>query len=122
MANTLTVNQSFSFKTPSLSQAITRNDPAVTIAPAGDHFVSGVMDTSNVAAAIPIGSITNCGWARFKNLDSTNDISIRTGAAGADVIKLKPNDPAATLRLAANNPYAIASAGTPKLDYMIVEQ
>jgi len=121
MANSLTVGQSLTFKTASLTSPITRNDPSVTIAPSGDHFVSGVMDTSTTPAAIPMGSVATAGWCRMKNLDATNDITIRIGSGGADVVKLKANDPAMVFRLAANNPYATASAGTPKLDYMIVE-
>lgn len=73
------------------------------------------------ATALTLGSIANLGWAWFKNRDATNPVSIRNGAAGADLLTLKAGEEF-WVRLKSNAvPYGIASGGTVELEYCIME-
>jgi hypothetical protein len=72
--------------------------------------------------AIPMGDVSTAGFARFKNLDSTNFVQIGTDVAAAFVpsIKLKAGE-SFTIRLGTNAPYAKANTAAVQLDYEIFQ-
>jgi hypothetical protein len=60
--------------------------------------------------------------AWFRNLDSTNTISIKTAVAGTIIISLLPGWFALLpLGSGVSLPSAVASAGTPLLEYAILQ-
>lgn len=87
---------------------------------AGAKKIHHVQAIGTSAEAIDIGDITTCGYCWLRNLDPTNFVTIRMGASGADVIKLKAGE-VALFRLAASTPHAIADTGTCNLEILILE-
>lgn len=87
----------------------------------GNDAIRRTQIIGNSAEALDVGEIGTVGYGMFINLGPTDSISIRIGSSGADVVKLNPNE-CALFRLAASNPYAVASGtASPVLDYMLVE-
>jgi len=123
MAKEITISGSLSFfKTGVTNSAVGKAATAVQVDVAGNAYIEASMATSTSPAAIPLGGVTTPRWAQFQNMDATDNISIRDGSGGTNLITMKPGDPVATLPLAAGAvPYAVASANTPRLDYLIVQ-
>ena len=118
MAQELTITTLLQFAKGNVL-AISRSANSVKFDVAGSRYVQAVQAMGTSAAAIELNGISTPGYMFAKNLDATNTISIRNGAVGADVIDLKPGE-VALFRLHAA-PYGIAGAGTPQLEYLIVE-
>jgi hypothetical protein len=101
-------------------------DPSGTdaIAMAGSHVSVGTMNTSTTAAQIPIaGGIVTAGYAQFLNTDPTNAIEIGLYISGTfyPFALLNPGDAPAQLRLSGLTYYAQAVAGTPILQFGVLE-
>jgi hypothetical protein len=86
----------------------------------GTKKSAGIMSVATTEEAIPMGDVTSPGMAIFKNLDTTNFISIRAATALADLIKLKPGE-VALFRLQATAPFAIADTAACDMYYEIFE-
>lgn len=86
------------------------------------RYAAGAMSLTTTEAAIPLGPVTTPGVSYFKNLDTTNylEIGLRPSGTFYAAVKLLPSE-LAVLRLGTAAPYARAGAGTPLLDYTILE-
>lgn len=82
--------------------------------------ICGTLATSTSAAALPLGSVTSCGLAAFKNRGAT-DIHIRAGSGGSNTITI-PAGKGYVCYLATNTPYAVAASSTTTLEYCIWQQ
>lgn len=93
---------------------------SVTVDMSGTDGAHHTQTIGTSAEALDIGDITACGLLLIVNRDETNYVTLRMGAAGADVVKLKPGEPA-LLRLAANTPYALADTSPCVVEYLLLE-
>lgn len=89
---------------------------------AGTDYVRHTQVLSTAAEALSLGDVGTAGYIAIRNLDSTaeNYVEIRDGATGADVVKLRAGG-VAIFELATSTPYAIAGAGTPTVEYLLIE-
>lgn len=88
----------------------------------GTPYVRGTLTTATTSAtAIPLGGVSSCGWAVFKNL-SANAFTIRAGSGGTAVLTI-PAGFGYPIYLATNTPYAAcASASSSSLEFLILSQ
>lgn len=118
MANELTLSMSLFFSKGATSISLGVSGLSLNVS--GAKIVQCVQNIGASAEAVSIGDITTPGYMIAVNRDATNSISIRMGSGGADVVKLQPGE-WAMFRLASTTPYAIASASTANLEYLIIE-
>ena len=85
-----------------------------------DKFVKGSLSVTTSEIAIPLGGMTQLGWAAFVNRDPTNYLELRVATSGSKFAKLLPGEPA-LVRLGsdAQAPYAIANSAPCKMEYLI---
>ncbi len=122
MANELTISAALSFTKGSVSGAgLSAGDTTFDVT--GVDYVEGTMATATTpGGAIPIGDIASPGYMWAKNTDSTNSIYlIDSGGHGSPAVKLLPGEFVLFRWDSAAVPYAMASASTPILHYIIVE-
>lgn len=86
----------------------------------GTDYIHRTQSIATSATALNLGSIGTPGYCIVKNKDGTNYVTIRSGASGADVIKLKAGE-VASFRLATSTPYAIANGAACEIEYIIIE-
>lgn len=119
MANELTVNVSLNYSKG--NDALRREPGAKLVTVSGTKRISSVQALSTSAEQITIGEVGTAGYAYFRNLDATNNISLGLDSDAAPAFcTLKPGE-FAVLRLASATLYAVAAAGTPSLAYDIFE-
>jgi len=118
MASELTVSAALAFKKGGVAPAISKTN--ITFNVTGTKFVQGIQQIGTSAEALDIGDITTVGWALIENLDSTNFVTVRDGAAGADVVKLKAGE-FFVGRLATSTPFLIANTAAVNVQYLVVE-
>jgi len=92
-----------------------------TVTVSGTKCMKNRQTIGTSAEAIDMGDITSQGMAMFINMDTTNYVSIRAGAAESDLIDILAGESAGPFRLATAAPYAIADTASVELKYMIVE-
>lgn len=83
----------------------------------------GVQTVGTSAEALGVTDLSTLGYARFRNLDSSNYVQIGPYVSSTfyPAIKLKPGE-VSVLRLDPTNPwYAKANTAAVKLQYMILE-
>jgi len=81
----------------------------------------GVLNCTTSAAAIPLSSVATLGYAMLKNLDLTNNIDVGlTSGSFIAFQTLKPGEFSVFRFKAGTTPQAVAAAGTPKLQYWIL--
>lgn len=120
MSGTVTVTTSLNVLTAE-GQSENLGGSQLTFTQTGKRLVKNILQTSTSEAAIPLPGGT-LGWASFKNLDPTNNISLRIASGGVAAITLPPGGVALfPIGAGCTAPYAIASAGTPDLAYEILE-
>lgn len=122
MAGEITISGALNYsKAGTTSAAVSRSVTGALFTVTTQKYIEGTMSVPNSATAIPLGGVTAPHWAFFINQDATNSIYIRNGVSGADMIELGPGEssPAVPLR-STSTPYAITSAGTCVMEYLIV--
>jgi hypothetical protein len=87
----------------------------------GSHFIHNKQTIATTATALALGSVATPGYAIFKNHDSDNDVSIRAGSSGTNVIKVPAGKTIGPVVLATVTPYAIAGTAACELEYLIIE-
>lgn len=90
---------------------------------AGSRTEGGVQDIGTTYEALSIGSdFGTAGYARFKNLDTTNyvEVGLEVAAAFHGFLKLLPGD-IAVLRLATDALFARANTAAVKLQFELLE-
>jgi hypothetical protein len=94
---------------------------ALLVTVAGNGVSEGIMATSTSPAAIPLAGLSSpFGWAFFKNLDPTNNISLQVSSSGAVFAQLNPNEIwQGRLGSGVTAPYAVSAASTPLLAFQI---
>ena len=98
-----------------------------SVTTSGDNHIAGAMNTSTGAAAVPLGTTTalgSGGLALFRNRGTTaGQIITLQSASGDDTVILAPGHEHLTALdvtgMAAFT--ATAAAGTPILDYLIID-
>lgn len=90
----------------------------------GNDYIARTQVLSTSEEALDLGEITTPGMCMFRNNSTTTgeNISIRPATGAANMIKLLPGEEAGPFRLEATAPFAIAAAGTPELEYVIIEE
>lgn len=87
----------------------------------GTRSIKRTFTVNNSDTTIPLPEGT-LGLAMFKNLDATNTINIKTASGGTVIVSLQPGE-CALFRFGSGvtAPVAISSAGTPEMEYAILE-
>jgi hypothetical protein len=120
VANEIAVSASLSVnKATAMSGAIARSIAAGSYNMSGTYHSEGTLLVATAATAVPLGQVTAPHWAWFKNLDATNFVTVRNGAAGADLIKLLAGEIAMVPLLDTSAPYAVANTAAVLLEYAI---
>ncbi len=121
MANEITVSLALScFKAAIMGAAIGKALNGLLFTMSGTLYNEGSILVGTSATAIPLGQVTAPHWAYFLNKDGTNYLTIRNGAAGADLVKLLPGEPALLPLLDTAVPYAVAHTAACQLEYLIL--
>lgn len=119
MANELTITAMLAFAKSNVEVKASQVSKQFDVS--GGDTIHRTQIIGNSAEALDVGEMGTVGYGMFINRGPTDSISIRVGASGADVVKLNPNE-CALFRLAASNPYAVASGtAAPVLEYWLVE-
>lgn len=121
MAQELTINASLAYSDSEgsdLSIEIADLKPNVST----KKFVHAKQNIGITEEAIGLGEVTSLGWAFFKNLDSTNFLSIKTGTGGTIIMKLLAGESAGPFRFGSGitAPFAIADTAACQMEYLIV--
>lgn len=103
----------------SMAAAVARSVTDLLFNQTGDMYVQGTMSIATSATVIPLGGVTNPHWAFFMNHDDTNNLTIRNGASGADLIQLFPGECAFVPLAVASVPYGLANTAACELEFMI---
>lgn len=95
MANEITFTASLSaFKAAVMAQAIGRSVNGLSFTMNGTNYAQDTISVPTTGLHIPLGQCRTPHWAYFNNLDSTNYLTIRYNATGADLVKLYAGEPA----------------------------
>lgn len=122
MANEITFTASLSFNKAGVTEtAVSRSVAALLFNVTGSAYAQGTLSVATSATAIPLGGVTAPHWAYFLNQDATNFLKIRNGAAGADLLKLKPGECAFCPLYDSATPYAIADTAACLLEYLLIQ-
>lgn len=108
------------YKASVMSSAIGRSITGATFTMTGNPYVEGSISVGITATLIPLAQVTAPHWSYFKNMDSTNYLTIRNGASGADLLKLLPGEAAFVPLLDTAAPYAIANTSPCQMEYLIL--
>jgi hypothetical protein len=121
MANELQVTGSLTFSRDGIG-ALARAVTALNVNVNGVGGVYVKLSIANVDTTLQLGGLAApFGWSWFHNLDAVNAISIRVAAASTKIIRLLPGEFAfARLDSGITAPVAIADAGTPLLEYILL--
>jgi hypothetical protein len=121
MANEIKLTASLTgYKSSIMSSAIGRAVTDLASTMSGNVFSQGSVSVGFAAAeAIPLAEVVNCGMSFFMNHDATNFVTIRNGASGAVLVKLKAGE-AGFFPLVDNAvPYWIADTAACLCEYLI---
>ncbi|MCE9553417.1 MAG: hypothetical protein K8T91_08590, partial [Planctomycetes bacterium] len=95
MASEITVNAALNVVKSALK--LERRPGAISVTMTGARYNLQVSDIGFAAhEQIPIGDVATAGWAFFRNLDTTNFVTIGVEVAAAfyPLVKLKAGEPA----------------------------
>lgn len=124
MSDEITVEVSLSYNRIGID-VVTRSNPTVggdviTQKTSDARYVNRVQNIGAAAEALGLGDVTTPGWCWMRNIGTTEDIEIRAGVGGADVVKMEPGE-WALFRFSTSTPYAISTAGGSDLEYFIID-
>ncbi len=120
MSNEITLTASLSGYKPSvMSSAVGRSVTAATFTMTGTLLSQGVVLIGTSATAVPLGQVTTPHWTVLHNLDITNFLTIRNGAAGADLLKLLASEWAFFPMHPSAVPYGVADTAAILLEFLI---
>jgi hypothetical protein len=119
MANEISLNGRISFSKSSSSGGLSC-DVFPTFA--GSKFTRGRQAIGTSEEAIQLGEATGGGgWFFAVNRDGTNSIHIRQASGAANFCTLGPGEFCSfRFSTATTAPYAISSASTPELEYIVL--
>lgn len=120
MANEITVAASLAFSKSSSNDLL--NFAAATFTLTGSKYMHARQAIGNSEEAIVLGEVTGGGgWFLGVNRDSTNSIHIRQATGAANFCTLGPGE-CCLFRWSTTStaPFAISSASTPELEYLIL--
>lgn len=122
MADELTFSASMAFAKGNIDVSFGKSGLTVTIS-GGDYVKKTQITATTPGAALNLGSITTPGYFLGYNTDSTDDILISFGTGGSNTVKISPGKIAMFEfdDTDAANPFVMASANTPVLEYLLVE-
>lgn len=125
MANELTVSASVQYEKSNHQESFTPDTQTITVA--GVEAVGGVQAVttgSHETLVMNEMTVTNQGWAWFRNIGTSADASIQIGIVVSgtfhDVMELKGGEFAVT-RLAGEQLYAKAVSANGHIQYQILE-
>lgn len=82
-------------------------------------FTEGSASIGTSPQAIPLGSVTTPHFAFFRNLDTTNYLTLQNGASGAVFLRLLPGELSVVALDPTCVPYATAHSAACVLEYLI---
>lgn len=87
---------------------------------AGTDFIQKTQTIGTSVEDMDLGDIGTPGYMFVRNLDATNFVSIRHGASGDNVVKIRAGG-IALFELASSDPQAIADAASVEIEYTVIE-
>lgn len=119
MANELQLSAALKFvKGP---RKVNKTYGGVMIDITGSDYFVGTQTVGTSAELVNVGDVSSIGYILVKNLDTTNYVSIRNGASGADVIDI-PAGGVALFQFATGGVlYAIADTAACIVEFTIIE-
>jgi hypothetical protein len=118
MANELTLSASIKFVKGSVS--VSQGKSGVQLDVAGDDFVTKTQNVGTSEEALNLGDLSTPGYVLVRNLDTTNFVSVRSGTAAANLIKI-PAGGIALFMCEAAAPFVIANTAAVKIEYTMIE-
>lgn len=108
------------YKSTVMSSAIGRtfNDLIATMT--GNFVIEGTISVATSGTAIPLGQVTQPGWAFFVNKDATNFVRLANGSGGAKLVKLLATEPAFFRLDDTATPYAFADSAACLLEFLVI--
>jgi hypothetical protein len=121
MANEIHLTASLScYKPAIMASAVGRSINDFIASMTNSTYIEGTVLIGTSATAFPLGQVGAPHWAYFKNLDSTNYVTIRNGSGGADLIELMAGEPCFVPLYVAANPYGVANTAACYVEYLIL--
>jgi hypothetical protein len=120
MANEVTLTASLSvFKSSVMSAAKGVSVTGMTDNMAGSCISDGSILVATSATAIPLGSITSCGWCALHNTDSTNYVTLQNGGGGTPTVYVGPGKYAFFTLPPTAVPYLLANTAACYVEFFI---
>jgi len=121
MAAELTKTVALSFAKGNVA-AHSFSEASKTVTVSGTDYIHTTQNVGTAEEALGLGDLGSLGWAMFKNLDSTNFVSIKTATSGVAFTKLKAGE-SCVFRFGSGvtAPFVIADTAPVAIEYMIVE-
>ncbi len=107
-------------KSPTL-QNVSMSQLGIALDIAGSNFEKSTQAFTTSPTLLIIGPITTVGYVMLRNTDTVNDLLVRVGSGGADLIKIRKGG-FALFESAVNNLFVSSSAGTVVAEKTIIEQ
>ena len=117
MANELTVTGALELNKDSIEVSLSES---IKVTVSGSKITEIIQNIGTSAESVDIGDIGTVGYVIAKNLDTTNFVELRDGAAGADVVKMKAGE-IAVFRSVAADLNAIADTAACNVRFLIIE-
>lgn len=106
-------------KTSVMSDPVFFSVADLIVTMSGSYVTRGTLTVLTSATVIPLGAVTTPGWFAMKNTDLTNYLTLRNGAAGADVVQAKAGEYAFFRWPSTAVPYALANTSSVVMDYLL---
>jgi len=119
MADEITVSALLEFSKGGLEVKL--NSGVLRLDVSGTKFIHNVQNVGFAAAeALDLGDMTSPGMCLMINRDTTNYVSVRAGAAGANTVQILAGE-AALFRHASATPFVQADTAAVNIEYVLIE-
>ena len=118
MANELTISASLKYQKGDRKLDVAKSGVQIDVT--GTDFIQKTQTVGTSVEDLDLGDIGTPGYMFVRNLDATNFVSIRHGASGDNVVKVRSGG-IALFELASNDPQAIADTAAVEIEYTIIE-
>lgn len=118
MANELTISATLKYKKGDRKVEVGKSGIQLDVT--GTDFIQKTQTVGTNVEDLDLGDIGTPGYMFVRNLNSTNFVSIRHGASGDNVVKVRAGG-VALFELASADPQAIADTAAVEIEYTIIE-
>ncbi len=118
MADELVLNCSLSFLKGSTEIEISRG---LKVTVSGNSGIQHRQTVGTAEEALVLGEVTVGGFLLMVNRDATNYVKVRSGSGLADLVRLKPGEPALFRVDSGATPYVIADTAPCDVEYVLIE-